>query len=307
MKKIAFLHPGQGSQKLGMGRSVIESYPPATDILNQAQEILGFDVEKLCSEGPEEKLNRTLNLQPSLLTINWILTKLLKKREIAPQAVAGHSLGEYNALLTAGVIDFPTALKIVKQRAYLMEKAGKEGKGAMAAIIGLEAEKIIEVCKEVGKAEVVNFNCPGQVVVSGCKKKVVEAMEKLKKLGAKKVVSLPVSGAFHSFLMRNAAKEFSSFLDKFSFNDPALPVVSNATGRYATSANQIKNNLKLQMDHPVLWEKGMRVLLDEGFNTFVEVGPGKVLQGLMRRINRKVAIIGVENIKSANQLVSLIS
>jgi len=307
MRKIAFLFPGQGSQKVGMGKDLVDSYPAAKCIFDEAKKILGFNVQRLCIEGPEEELNRTVNLQPALVVVNWILTKLLKEKGVSFQAAAGHSLGEYSALLATGVIGFPTALKIVKQRAYLMEQAGKNKKGSMAAVIGIETAKVIDICRQIREVEVVNFNCPGQVVISGSEGNVLGAVKKLKNQGAKKVVLLPVSGAFHSFLMTDAAKKFSIFLDRLSFSDPICPIVSNATGEYAISSEQVKENLKLQMDHPVLWEKSMRLLVNDGFNTFVEVGPGKVLQGLLKRIDRKVAVFGVESMESANQLIDLLS
>ena len=295
MKKLAFLYPGQGSQRIGMGRDLLEHYPPARYILTEAQEILGFDVEKMCLEGPQEKLARTAHLQPILLTLGWIATHLTRGKNIMPQAVAGHSLGEYSALLAAEVIDFPAALQIVKKRAALMEQAGYQKKGAMAAVLGLDTEIIINICNEAGQVSVVNYNCPGQVVISGVRNKLFRVSEKLKECGARKVLPLAVSGAFHSSLMKEAAQQFSSFLERFPFSQPICPLVSNATGGYATSAGQIKDNLKLQMDHPVLWEKSMRLLLDDGFNVFVDVGPGGVLQGLMRRIDRSVTCLGIDD------------
>ena len=306
-KKIVFLYPGQGSQKVGMGKDLLEQYPPAKKIFEEANDILGFNLSKICLEGPEKELTRTTNLQPALLTVSWILTKLLKEKEVIPQAVAGHSLGEYSAILAAEVVDFPTALKIVKERARLMEEAGKDGKGAMAAVIGLDDGVVVDLCKKIKGVEAVNFNCPGQVVISGDKEKLKVASEELKRVGAKGVIFLPVTGAFHSFMVREAAKKFSSLLDQFPFHDPCCPVVSNVTGEYATSARQIKDNLKLQMDHPVLWEKGMRLLISDGFNIFVEVGPGKVLQGLMRRIDKKVVVSSVDRIESVKKLIQLLS
>ncbi|MCD6256595.1 ACP S-malonyltransferase [Candidatus Aerophobetes bacterium] len=305
-KKIVFLYPGQGSQKVGMGKDLLEQYPPAKKIFEEANDILGFNLSKICLEGPEKELTRTTNLQPALLTVSWILTKLLKEKEVIPQAVAGHSLGEYSAILAAEVVDFPTALKIVKERARLMEEAGKDGKGAMAAVIGLDDGVVVDLCKEIKGVEAVNFNCPGQVVISGDKEKLEVASKELKRVGAKGVIFLSVTGAFHSFMVREAAKKFSSLLDQFPFRDPCCPVVSNVTGEYATSARQIKDNLKLQMDHPVLWEKGMRLLISDGFNIFVEVGPGKVLQGLMRRIDKKVVVSNVDRIESVKKLIQLL-
>jgi len=307
MKKIAFLYPGQGSQKVGMGKNFSKLYPPARNIFEEAHQILGFDVEKICTEGPEKELTRTYNLQPALLTINWILTRFIKEKGVLPSAVAGHSLGEYSALLAAEVIDFPEGLKIVKERARLMEKAGKENKGSMAAVIGMSAEDVLKVCNQTKDVYVVNFNCPGQVVISGRRDEVTKTGEKLKKIGARGIIPLPVSGAFHSPLMKEASKEFSSFLENFEFKDPICPVVSNSTGNYATTGRQVKENLKLQMDHPVLWEKSMRLLLTYGFNVFLEVGPGKVLQGLMKRINKRVTLTGIESVDSINQVKTLLS
>lgn len=307
MKKIAFLHPGQASQKVGMGKNLISFYPAAKDIFDEANKTLDFDIKRICLEAPEKELIKTSNLQPALLTINWIITKLIKEKGINPQAVAGHSLGEYNALLTAKAFDFPTALKIVKKRANLMERAGKNNKGSMAAVIGLDTEKIIDICHKTTGVKVVNFNCPGQVVISGEREKVLKVVEKIKKIGAKKVVLLPVSGAFHSPLMKDVAKKFSLFLEKFTFSQPICPVVSNTTGELAISKSKIKNNLKLQMDHPVLWEKSMKSLINEGFDLFVEVGPGKILQGLMKRINKKIIIMGINDQESVTKLISLIS
>jgi len=307
MKKIAFLYPGQGSQKVGMGKDFKELYPPAEEIFDKAQKIVEFDVEKICTQGPEGELIKTSNLQPALVTISWILTKFIKEKGILPSAAAGHSLGEYSALLAAEVLDFPAVLKIVKERAHLMEEVGKKEKGTMAAIIGLSTEKILEVCNKMEGVYAVNFNCPGQVVISGYREKLKEAEEKLKKEGAKKVIFLPVSGAFHSPLMKEAAERFSSFLDKFDFKDPICPVVTNTTGEYATSGKKIKDNLKLQMDHPVLWEKSMKTLLQDGYHLFLEIGPGNVLQGLMRRIKKKANIKGVESIKQALDLVTTLN
>jgi len=184
MRKLVFLYPGQGSQKVGMGKSLLNNYPPAGEIFEEANHILGFDLKRVCLEGPKEELARTLKLQPALLTISWILTELLKEKDIFPEAVAGHSL--------------PTALKIVKERARLMEEAGRKKKGAMVAVIGLEEDKVIQVCEQIGEVQAVNFNCPGQVVISGAKEKMPLAVEEFKKRGAKKVVFLSVSGAFHS-------------------------------------------------------------------------------------------------------------
>ncbi len=307
MRKVAFLYPGQGSQKVGMGKSFLENYSLARNIFQEANEILGFNLEKICLEGPEEELVKTSNLQPALLTVSWIATCFLKEKGVFPQAVAGHSLGEYSAILAAGVVDFKTALRIVKERARVMHEETRKNEGGMAAVIGFDKENIVKMCKEIGEVEAVNFNCPGQIVISGKKQKISILAEELKKRGAKKVIVLPVSGAFHSYLMRSAARKFANFLDQFNFYNPTCKVVANVSGEYALSGEEIKKNLKLQMDHPVLWEKGMKLLIKDGFDTFIEVGPGKVLQGLIKRIDKKVKTMGVEDIRSANLVVQSVS
>lgn len=302
MRKIAFLYPGQGSQRVGMGKRIFNSYPPARKVLDLAHRILGFNLKKLCLEGPENELMRTANLQPALLTLSWVLTMALEERGIFPQVVAGHSLGEYSAILAARVVDFATALKMVKKRACLMEEAEENQEGMMLAVLGFATEEIYRICSEVGGVVVANFNCPGQVVVSGYRERVFEVERKLKEAGARKTVPLPVSGAFHSPLMKKAAEKFSLFLDSIIFNEPTIPLVSNSTGSYARSAREIKDNLKVQMESPVLWEKSVRLLLKEGFDIFIEVGPGRVLQGLMKRIDPKAKVFGVEDLDSVEEI-----
>ncbi|MCD6318693.1 ACP S-malonyltransferase [Candidatus Aerophobetes bacterium] len=300
--KIAFLFPGQGSQQVGMGKEIFSLYSKEKEIFQQARKILGFDVEKLCLYGSEEDLKKTYYLQPSLLILSYITAKLLEKNGIYPVAVAGHSLGEWTAVAVSEVVDYPDALKIIYQRARLMEEASIRKGGGMAAVIGLNREKVINICQQVGEVEAVNFNCPSQVVISGKKEKVDEAGKRLKREGAKRVIPLPVSGAFHSFLMREAASKFSKVLDKFKFFSPRYPIVCNASACYAKTNDEVKRNLKKQMDHPVLWEDSMKRLIRDGVNVFVEVGPGKVLQNLLRRIDKGVTTLGVESKEDIEKL-----
>ena len=303
MRKIAFLFPGQGSQYVGMGKRFLETYPRTRKIFQEAEKVLGFDLQELCLRGPEEELNRTVHTQPALLTINWIISQFLKEKKIEPTVVAGHSLGEYSALLAAEVLNYPTALRLVHRRAELMEEASKTIDGGMAAIIGLSREMVLSLCQKMEEVEAVNFNSPSQIVISGRKEKIERAIEEFRQKGARRVVPLSVSGAFHTSFMKDAARQFSQELDKIFFSEPSCPVITNAFAQYASSGEEVKKALKKQMDHPVLWEDAMRKLISDGVNLFIEVGPGKVLQGLLRRIDRNIGVIGAESPEELERII----
>ena len=307
MRKIAFLFPGQGSQYVGMGKEFYEIYQEAKEIFQQANRILGFNIKRLCLKGPEEELKKTINTQPAILIVNWIMTEVLRKKGIKPTVVAGHSLGEYNAVLASGALDFPSVLKLVCRRAQLMEEASSKVDGEMAAVIGLEREKIISICKDIEEiVEAVNFNSPSQIVISGEKKGIEEAAKQLIKEGAKRVIPLPVSGPFHTSLMKEATDKFSYELNKLNFSIPQCKIITNVFADYASTPEEVRMALKQQMSHPVLWEDSMKKLILDGINLFIEVGPGNVLKNLLRRIDRKANISGVKTPSDIDKLEKLV-
>ncbi|MEA1964747.1 MAG: ACP S-malonyltransferase [Candidatus Aerophobetes bacterium] len=307
MRKIAFLFPGQGSQYVGMGKEFYKVYREAKEIFQQANEILGFDIKRLCFEGPEEELENTINTQPAIFIVNWIITEVLKEKGIKPAVVAGHSLGEYNAVLASGILDFPSVLRLVRRRAQLMEEASSKVDGGMAAVIGLERGKIISTCKNIEEVvEAVNFNSPSQIVISGEKKGIEKAAKHLIKEGAKRVIPLPVSGPFHTSLIKEAGDKFSSELNKLNFSIPQCKIITNAFASYVFTPEEAKRALKQQMNHPVLWEDSMKKLILDGIDLFIEVGPGSVLQNLLRRIDKKANTSGVETPSDIERLEKLL-
>lgn len=284
MTKLAYVFPGQGSQAVGMCKDLYTTDPKVKAIFDEADAALGISLTKIIFEGPEDTLKVTYNAQPAILTAS---IALLQTKLVPPQVVAGHSLGEYSALVAAGAIQFADAVKLVRKRGELMEKAVPGGKGTMAAILGLEEDQINAVLAEFsGKAQIANFNCPGQIVISGETEAVKSACEKLTAAGAKRAILLPVSGPFHSSLMKPAADEFKQFLSAVTINDPKIPVVANVTADYVKTSADIRELLYQQVYSSVRWTQSVQRMVADGVETFEEVGPGNVLTGLIKKIKK---------------------
>ena len=286
-----------------------EAYPVAHRIVEEADEALGFSMTNLIMQGPEEALRLTENTQPAILTASVDCFEVLKEKGLTCDLAGGHSLGEYSALVATGAISFADAVRTVKSRGKFMQEAVPVGEGAMAAIIGLDPDKIDGICQETEKAcgeavQAVNFNCPGQVVIAGATAAVNKAVEALKAAGAKRAILLNVSAPFHSTLMSPAAKRLAEVLEKVKFSDAAFPVVANVDAQPETKAEVIKANLVKQADHPVRWEKSVHTMLDAGIDTFVEVGPGRVLSGFTKKIDRSKTALNVENIESLEKTLA---
>lgn len=298
MGKIAFVFPGQGAQAVGMGRAFYERYELARARFDEADEALGYSIRQLCFEGPEDALRLTANTQPAILTVSVIAAELLWENGVRADVAGGHSLGEYAALVLAGVMDFGDAVRLVHKRGLYMQEAVPVGEGAMAAVMGLDRERVIAICEETSASslvQAVNLNCPGQTVVAGTAEGVRLAVEKLTAAGAKKCVLLPVSAPFHSALMEPAAKKLAAELDRVRLLDARFPVASNYTGALETKAGAIRENLVLQAAHPVKWEDCVAAMRAFGADTFIEAGPGKTLCGFNRRIDRAIRNLNAED------------
>lgn len=301
MSKLAFVFPGQGAQKVGMGKDFYDNYDVAKKMFKEADEALGYSIMKMCFEGPEEDLKLTANTQPAILTISCIANEILKENGIQPEITGGHSLGEYSALVAAGVLNFQDAVSLVHKRGSYMQEAVPVGEGGMAAIIGVDRDKIVEVCQQVSAespVQAVNFNCPGQIVIAGATKGVELAVEELKAAGAKKAVILPVSAPFHSTLMKPAAEKLAVELDKVTISDAKIPVVANVSAEILTKAEDIKASLVAQAASPVLWEDCVARMKEFGADVLLEAGPGKTLCGFNRRIDKTITSLNVEDVAS---------
>ena len=301
MSKLAFVFPGQGAQKVGMGKDFFDNYDVAKKMFKEADEALGYSIMKMCFEGPEEDLKLTANTQPAILTISCIANEILKENGVQPEITGGHSLGEYSALVAAGVLKFQDAVALVHKRGAYMQEAVPVGEGGMAAMIGVDREKIVEICQSVSAespVQAVNFNCPGQIVIAGATRGVELAVEELKAAGAKKAVILPVSAPFHSTLMKPAAEKLAVELDKVTLSDARIPVVANVNAQVLTKAEDIKASLVAQAASPVLWEDCVAKMKEFGADVLLEAGPGKTLCGFNRRIDKSIKSLNVEDVES---------
>jgi [acyl-carrier-protein] S-malonyltransferase len=290
-----------------MGRELAEAFPAARQAFEQADAALGFPISRLCFEGPADDLQLTANTQPAILTVSAAAAAVLSEKGIKPDFVAGHSLGEYSAYVAAGALRLADAVQLVRKRGTYMQEAVPVGQGAMAALLGLEGAAVEEVCRDASQGEVVspaNFNSPGQIVIAGAAAAVARAAELAKSRGAKRAVMLNVSAPFHCAMMQPAQDRLAVDLDAVEFKDPAVPVVNNADARLVRSAAEASDGLKRQVTSSVRWEQSMRVLLAEGVTLFVEVGPGKVLSGLMRQIDRQGECLRVEDVATLNEVVA---
>ena len=312
MARIAFIFSGQGSQKVGMGRDFAERYPALLDkYFRPADEILGFGLTDLCFNGPDERLVQTQNTQPAIFLVSMAVLDVLRAEGIEPEAVAGHSLGEYSALVCAGVLRFEDALRLVRRRGELMAGVNARTPGAMAAIMGLAPERVDEVCRATreagaGVVEAANYNTPEQTVISGERAAVERASAAAKEAGAGRVIPLQVGAPFHCSLMGEMADEFAAELDKYAFRDPQLPVVANVTGDWVRTASDVKDALRRQVAGSVRWVDSMRRMAEADYDTFIEAGPGRALTGMSLKINPTLAAYGAEDSKRLEALKSAV-
>ena len=302
---LAFLFPGQGSQKVGMGWELSQEYPTARAVFDEADASLNRKLSRLCFEGPAEALKQTENTQLAILTCSVAVLRVLNEQGIVPKAVAGHSLGEYSALVAANVLTFSDALKLVEYRAQVMAEASQQQDCTMAAILGLDEAILQDLCEAASSAGVVqiaNYNCPGQLIVSGDTAAIERVMDSAKDAGARRCLQLEVSGAFHSDLMAPAQEQLQTVINDFQFNDPSIQVAANVTGDFVQTADEVRRLLIAQVTSAVQWEKSTRTIGAAGISHFVEVGPGTVLSGMVRRTLPDAICLNVEDAKSLDKV-----
>ena len=304
--KTAYVFPGQGSQKIGMGKGLYDRYPMARKVFDQADATLGFPLSQLCFQGPEEELVKTVNVQPAILVTSIACLRATQEASNnslpSPHFVAGHSLGEYTALVAANVLTVSDATILVRERGRLMYEAGLKNSGSMLAIIGLDEETVRNICLE-SETETSNINCPGQIVISGATDALAEA-GKSARIKSARVIPLKVSGAFHSTLMEPILAEFKNVLSNFVFLPPTVPVISNTTAKPLTDVDSIKNELSTQLRHCIQWQRSVEYMMYNEVNTFYEIGPGRVLSGLIKRINPELQTLNISEVEDILKLVN---
>lgn len=307
--KIAYVFPGQGSQYVGMAKDFIDNFAESRDVFNTSSSVLGLDLVKLCLHGPAEELNKTENTQPAILATSIAILRVLEKKGVTAEAAAGHSLGEYTAITAAGGLEIQDAVALVQKRGRYMQEAVPEGTGLMAAILGLERPAVEKTCLEAAKNGIVapaNYNSPGQIVIAGEKRAVETAMELAKAAGAKRVVPLAVSVPSHCSLMLGAAEKLGRELDKIPLRDLRFPIVNNADAKFIRTAAELKPSLLRQISSSLFWEDSINRLAADGFDTFIEIGPGKVLSGLIKRIAKDARVLNVEDQKSMAETLAAV-
>jgi [acyl-carrier-protein] S-malonyltransferase len=305
--KTAFIFPGQGAQYAGMGRELYDQHPEAREVFDEADRVLGFPVSALCFTGPEDQLKITENTQPAILTVSTAAYRVLSAKGLRPDVVAGHSLGEYSALVAAGALNFADAVSLVRRRGCYMQEAVPAGVGAMAALLGIELPAVIDVCERAAKGQVVapaNLNSQTQIVIAGHQDAVDRAIVLAKEAGAKRAILLQVSAPFHCALLKPAEERLSPELDACAFVDPQVPVVTNVDAQPVTTAAAARDALKRQVSRPVRWQESAQWMLNQGVTTFVELGPGKVLSGLVRAADKAAVTLNVEDEKSLENAFS---
>ena len=306
--KVAYVFPGQGSQWVGMGRDLYDNFDSARKVFEQADQVLGFPLSELCFEGPEDELRQTINVQPAIVTVSLacleaVLVAAGSNGLPPPAFVAGHSLGEYTALAVAGVLDFATTVYLARERGRLMHEAGLREPGGMVAIIGLDEASLAEVCSETD-TRMANINCPGQLVISGARENLTQAVDLAKSRGASRTIPLNVSGAFHTPLMQSAVDGMSEVLASLSFQQPQVPIIANTTAQPVTTTEEVKAELIRQLCNGIQWQRSIEHMINNGVTTFIEIGPGKVLSGLIKRIDRNIEPINIGDVPTIKNLVN---
>lgn len=308
MSKIAFIFSGQGAQYIGMGKEIFDNFSVSRNVFEKADGVLGFELSKLCFEGNKEELDKTENTQPAVVTTSIAILKALEEKGIKPSVVAGLSLGEYSALVCSGIMEFEAAVSLVKKRGKFMQEAVPLGVGTMAAILGFSSEAVSEICdkaSEKGIAEPANYNCPGQIVIGGEIEAVGLACEIAKEMGGKGI-PLSVSAPFHTSMLQSASVKLSKELQNIDLSDIKIPIITNVTGDYVNSKDDVKDLLIRQVKNPVLWENTIRKMISDGVDTFIEIGPGKVLSGFVKKVDRKLTVLNVEDMKSLEKTIEVL-